>query len=329
MACTGSSAGSARAGSQTARCQEPRRAWPPSTVTPGQQGTVSVVDIPKLLNHRAFSVVALVVVVLGFMATLWWTFLFFTVGPDPLPVDLSADASTPDVPAIPIDRIVAMNLFGEPTRDAAPRRENLTETKLSLVLHGVFVADKADASTALISQRNNNPKLYAISDRLPGNARLEEVYRDRVVVSRGGVRENLSFKRGDQLIRPGARRSDNDHAVSSPSLSSPDLQRNPRSLIERTLAKHRDEIDRNPRKFIETLGLTTSERGGYVLGTFANNHARLEPGDRLLSLNGKPVGNPGEDRHQLERILAGRSVEVQIQRGEQRINFSLSLDSLN
>ena len=290
-----------------------------------------MVDIPKLLNHRVFSVGTLVVVVLGFMATLWWSVLFFTVGPNPLPVDVSTDTSTQDIPDIPIDRIAAMNLFGEPTRDAAPRNEPLSETKLSLFLHGVFVADKADASTALISQRNNNPKLYAIADRLPGNARLEEVYRDRVVVSRGGVRENLSFKRGDQLIRPGVRPTSTDRAESSPGLrpSSPRPQRNPRSLIERTLAKHRDEIDRDPRRFIETLGLTTSERGGYLLGTFANNDAGLEPGDRLLSLNGKPVGNPEQDRHQLERILAGRSVEVQIQRGEQRITFSLSLDSLN
>lgn len=290
-------------------------------------------DIHKLLNHRALQVAAMVVVVLGFMATLWWTFLFFTVGPEPLPVEATADASTRDAPDIPIERIVAMNLFGEPTSDAVPRTETLSETKLSLVLHGVFVADKADASTALISQRNNNPKLYAIADRLPGNARLEAVYRDRVVVSRGGVRENLSFKRGDQMIRPGtaARRSNTDPAGSSSRLqsSSPKAQRNPRSLIERTLAKHRDEIDRDPRKFIENLGLTSSERGGYLLGTFADNDAGLEPGDRLLSLNGKPVGNPEEDRHELERILAGRSVEVQIQRGEQRITFSLSLDSLN
>ena len=290
-----------------------------------------MVDIPKLLSHRVSSVVALVVLVLGILATLWWTFVFFMAGPEPLPVEVSAVTSTRDVPDIPIDRIVAMNLFGEPNREAAPRTETLSETKLSLVLHGVFVADKADASTALISQRNNNPRLYAIADRLPGNARLEEVFRDRVVVSRGGVRENLSFKRGDQLIRPGVRRSNTDRAQSSSHLSSssPKAQRNPRSLIERTLAKHRDEIDRDPRKFIETLGLTTSERGGYLLGTFADNDAGLERGDRLISLNGKPVGNAEQDRHQLESILAGRSVEVQIQRGEQRITFSLSLDSLN
>jgi len=290
-----------------------------------------VVDIPKFLNHRVSSVVALVVLVLGILATLWWAFVFFMAGPKPLHVEVLDDASTREAPDIPIDRIVAMNLFGEPTRDAAPRTETLSETKLSLVLHGVFVADKADASTALISQRNNNPKLFAISDRLPGNARLEEVYRDRVVVSRGGVRENLSFKRGDQLIRPGVRRSNADRAESPPRLnpSSPNAQRNPRSLIERTLAKHRDEIDRDPKKFIETLGLTTSERGGYLLGTFADNDARLERGDRLISLNGKPVGNAKQDRHLLEKILAGQSVEVQIQRGEQRITSTLSLDSLN
>ena len=290
-----------------------------------------MVDIPKFLNHRVSSVVALVVLVLGILATLWWAFVFFITGPKPLHVEVLDDASTREAPDIPIERIVAMNLFGEPTRDAAPRTETLSETKLSLVLHGVFVADKADASTALISQRNNNPKLFAISDRLPGNARLEEVYRDRVVVSRGGVRENLSFKRGDQLIRPGVRRSNADRAESPPRLnpSSPKAQRNPRSLIERTLAKHRDEIDRDPKKFIETLGLTTSERGGYLLGTFADNDARLERGDRLISLNGKPVGNAKQDRHLLEKILAGQSVEVQIQRGEQRITSSLSLDSLN
>ena len=291
-----------------------------------------MVDIHKLLNHRVFSLVAWVVVVLGFVATSWWTFVFFTVGPAPLRVDVSADASTRHVPDIPIERIVAMNLFGEPTRDAVPRSEKLSETKLSLVLHGVFVADKEDASTAMISQRNNSPKLYAVSDRLPGNARLEEVHRDRVVVSRGGVRENLSFKRGDQIVRPGngARRSNTDRAEFSSGLRpSSKAQRNPRSLIGRTLAKHRDEMDRDPGRFIETLGLTTSERGGYLLGRFADNDAGLEPGDRLLSLNGRPVGNPKEDRHELERILAGRSVEVQIQRGEQRITFSLSLDALN
>lgn len=291
-----------------------------------------MVDIRKFLSHRALSVVALIGVVLGILATSWWTFVFFTLGPDPLPVETSPPTSTPGRMDVPIDRIVAMHLFGEPTPDALPRSETLSETKLSLVLHGVFVADKAEASSALISQRSRNPRLYAIAERLPGNARLEAVYRDRVVVSRGGVRENLSFKRENQMIQPStvARRSNTDRPKSSlRSQASPPTQRNSRSLIARTLAKHRDEIDRDPRKFIEALGMRTSERGGYVIGTFAESDTGLEPGDRLLSLNGKPVGNPEEDRRHLEQILAGRAVDVQIQRGEQLIQFSLSLDALN
>ena len=292
-----------------------------------------MIDIRKFLSHRAFSLAALVGVVLGFLATLWWAFVFFTLGPEPLRIETSPQASTRNAADIPIDRIAAMHLFGEPSRVAAPRTEKLSETKLSLVLHGVFVADKADASTALISQRNGRASLYAVTDRLPGNARLEEVYRDRVVVSRGGVRENLSFAREKQIIRPvsRARRSNTDRELSGSrkQTSARVGGDSPRSLIARTLAKHRDQIDRDPRMFIEALGLETSERGGYLLGTFADNDSGLQPGDRLLSLNGKPVGNPEEDRRQLEQVLAGRSVEVRLQRGEQLIQFSLSLDALD
>ena len=293
-----------------------------------------VVDIHKFLSHKIPSIVALFGVVLGFLATLWWAFVFFTVGPDSLPMETTPQAPAPSDFEVPIDRVVAMHLFGEPGSDIAPRTETLSETKLSLVLHGVFVSDMAEASTAVVSQRGNNPRLYAIADRLPGNARLEEVHRDRVVISRGGVRENLSFEREDQMITPGTsaqpghpgRARSADRPPPAPRAQKASDTRNPRSLIERTLAKHRDEIDQNPRKFIEALGLTTSDRGGYTLGTFADNDTGLERGDRLLSLNGKPVGNPAQDRRQLERILAGRAVEIQLQRGEQIIKFSLSLD---
>ncbi len=292
---------------------------------------INMVDIGRLLGHRLTGIAAFLCVALGIAATLWWAFVFFAFGPEPLPVEALPESTTRGIADVPIDRVVAMNLFGTPTTDAAPKTETLSETKLSLVLHGVFVADEPAASTALISQRGNNPRLLTISDRLPGNARLEEVHPDRVVISRGGVRENLSFDRKNQIVRPGnAARAPAlqrpRSSVAAPRPARPD-RRDARSLIERTLAKHRDEIDRNPGKFIESLGLKTSERGGYVLGTFADNDAGLEPGDRLLSLNGKPVGNLVEDRAQLERILAGRAVDIQIQRGEQLITFELSLGS--
>lgn len=293
---------------------------------------IRVVDIRRLLNHRVLRVAALVGVVAGFLGTLWWTFLFFTLGPQPLPVEAPPQASTGNAADIPIERVVAMHLFGEPSGNPAPQRERLSETKLSLILHGVFVSDQAEASSALISQRGANPQLYAIAERLPGNARLEEVYRDRVVVSRGGVRENLSFIREDQIIQPGGEgRAGADLGRSSApkQTAARTAQRHPRSLIARTLAKHRDEIDRDPRAFIEALGLRTSERGGYVLGTFADADSGLEPGDRLLSLNGKPVGNPEQDRRHLEQVLGGNAVEVRLQRGEQLIQFRLSLDALD
>ena len=281
--------------------------------------------------HRPLSIAALVAIALGFLGMLWWTVLFFALGPEPLPVESVQTQPSPGLD-VPIERVVAMHLFGQPTDEVAPKTEQLADTRLSLVLNGVFVADQADASTALIAQQSREPRLYRIADRLPGNARLEEVHRDRVVISRGGVRELLRFEQGRQMIRPGtgtpqanAKRRPSGAETKPRSRSRPDAG----NLVERTLAKHRDKIERDPRKFVESLGLAASESGGYVLGTFADNDAGLQPGDRLLSVNGHPVGNPEEDRRQLERIVAGGSVDIQIQRGEQLIKFKLSLDSLN
>lgn len=290
--------------------------------------------------HRPLSIAALVAIALGFLGMLWWTFLFFALGPEPLPVESVQTQPTQGLD-VPIERVVAMHLFGQPTDEVAPKTEQLADTRLSLVLNGVFVADEADASTALIAQQSREPRLYRIADRLPGNARLEAVHRDRVVISRGGVRELLRFEQGRQMIRPGtgtpqanARRAKPSRTARGAASGAETKTRSrPRpdagNLVERTLAKHRDEIERDPRKFVESLGLTASETGGYVLGTFADNDAGLQPGDRLLSVNGRPVGNPDEDRRQLERIVAGGSVDIQIQRGEQLIKFKLSLDSLN
>ena len=281
--------------------------------------------------HKPLSILALAGIAVGFLATLYWTFLFFTLGPEPLPVEQSQRTQSAPRP-VNIEQVLAMNLFGKPTARTAPKTESLSDTRLSLVLAGVFVADEASASTALISQKQRDIRRYRVGDRLPGNARLEEVHRDRVVISRGGVREQLRFERGGQMIQPGTNTGQaraSLEAAKAEMRRDLETRRDLRRPIDRALAEHREEIDRDPRKFIEDMGLRASEQGGYMLGTFADNDAGLQPGDRLLSVNGRPVGNPEEDRQQLESMLAGNAVDIQIQRGEQLISFTLSLESLN
>lgn len=271
--------------------------------------------------HKPMSIAAQVVIALGTVSTIAAGSWFFVVGPDRQPVDEMPQAPVPQAPTVSIERLVGMHLFGEPVDDAKPN-ENLQETRLSLVLAGVFVADGDSASKAVISQKSGRPRLYKVGDRLPGNVLLHRVYRDRVVLSRGGVHELLRFEEGPKLIR----RVENPRGTSV-------VPKNPRKRgatgsLKEAVLERRDEIERDPRKVVEDLGLSTSADGGYVLGAFADTDSFLQPTDRLISVNGRSVGNPTEDKSQLEDILKGRSVDVELQRGQQRIKFTLSLEDI-
>ncbi len=271
--------------------------------------------------HKPLSIAALVFVALGMVSTIAAGSWFFVVGPERQPVDETTPEHVAQAPTVAIERLAGMHLFGQPVANAEPT-ENLQETRLSLVLAGVFVADEDAASKAVISQKNGRARLYKVGERLPGNVRLHKVYRDRVVLSRGGVQELLRFEEGPKLIR----RVENPRGTSV-------VPENPRSRgtansLKEAVLERRDEIERDPGKVVEELGLKASADGGYVLGAFADTDSFLQPTDRLISVNGRTVGNPSEDKGQLEDILKGQSVDVQVQRGQQRIKFTLSLEDM-
>lgn len=269
--------------------------------------------------HKPMSIAAQVLVALGIVSTTAAGSWFFVVGPDRQPVDETPPASVTQTPAVSIERLVGMHLFGEPVAEAE-LTENLQETRLALVLAGVFVADEDSASKAVISQKGGRARLFKVGDRLPGNVQLHRVYRDRVVLSRGGVHELLRFEEGPKLIR----RVENPRGTSV-------VPKNPRKRgrvgsLKEAVLERRDDIDRDPGKVVEELGLRTSTDGGYILGAFADTDTFLQPTDRLISVNGRSVGDPTKDKSQLEDILKGRSVDVELQRGQQRIKFTLSLE---
>ena len=61
------------------------------------------------------------------------------------------------------------------------------ETRLNLELQGVFTNNNPDLSSAIIAERGKNGELFAIGDRVPGNALLHAVEQDHVLIKRGTV----------------------------------------------------------------------------------------------------------------------------------------------
>lgn len=107
-------------------------------------------------------------------------------------------------------RGVAGRLFGERAgeagQEAAPQRpERAPETRLNLSLRGVFAVGDG-AGFAYIVTQGGDESVYSRGDALPGNARLERVYGDRVLLDRDGTLETLWLDRADVASRESPRR---------------------------------------------------------------------------------------------------------------------------
>ena len=51
----------------------------------------------------------------------------------------------------------------------------------------------------------------------------------------------------------------------------------------------------------------------------------MQPGDVILSVNGRPVGDLNQDRLELENVLAQGSARIEVQRGTRRFFVTASL----
>lgn len=303
--------------------------------------------------HKPLSILAHVLVIAGIAYTVAQTALFFVVGPgetSPTVQQGAVRAVNAAPEDIPIEQIAALHLFGEARVvdvEAPAPEETLSDTRLSLRLVAVFVADQAEASMALVARKGGKPERFGIGETVVGNAELAAVYADRVVLSRGSLRENLRFEKSESFVRTGAGTTDTRSAEEAqtrraegpgepaalaelPAPLSPEQP--PRSSsVREAMAEYRGS---SPRELLERLDVDSAdiEAGAesYTLGALADrpefSHTGLQRGDRILSVNGRSVGDFQEDGSAIDRILALDSASLEVQRGERRFVVTVSLD---
>ncbi len=284
--------------------------------------------------HKPLAIVAHIAVIVGIGFSLARATMFFAFGPQFSEASSSSPTEVVARPAsgparIPIEQVASWHLFGEPAAvfDAAAQTATLPETRLSLELIGVFVADDAVFSVALIAGKGRAAESYRVGDRVPGNAKLAAVFQDHVVISRGGVREQLRFEGRKTALQPVAER----HGV--PAAQEPKPPQDDPSSTRKALTTLRDELARDPNRFLADVGVArVSDDGadGYAIGALAEHpdfsHVGLQRGDRVLSVNGRNVGDPAQDRLRIEDILAEGSARIEIERGEQRLAVTVAIN---
>jgi general secretion pathway protein C len=137
----------------------------------------------------------LVVWIASLLASLTWSLVTpegnsqlenIEAGPAPVVADPNAQL---------IRQLPGWHLMGAASRKQAPvvtsTPVDAPDTRLKLVLHGVFASEESGKAKAIIADPRGKEEHYAIGDSLPGNAELSEVYPDRVILQRNGRYETL------------------------------------------------------------------------------------------------------------------------------------------
>jgi general secretion pathway protein C len=181
------------------------------------------------------------------------------------------------------------------------------------------VSSDARQSTAIISQRGNSGKLYGPGDMLPGNARLAEIEAERVILTRAGAREALAFettfraKQGAPVVQTSQRPSTlhNTNSLSTSSLA-----------IQQLTA----ELAQSPSETLQRTGVSQESDGGYQIGNTANQpflaQSGLLPGDVVLSVNGRKLGDVNVDRMALTNLASMGSVSLELLRNGQKLTIT-------
>ena len=317
---------------------------------------------PKLINSARNA--ALVLLVLLIAWSLSESVQFFMFPPEEKFSRLPNGISTNNDPEVSsIDHVTALNLFGDASRSqlnpTATVTESLEETRLNLELVGVFAAstDDPEDSAALISEKRGPAKLFRINERVPGNARLVEVFADSVVLERSGKRELLRFpttknnftpqgEPGRTIIDPalsrsrtalqGSRITDASSNATRTELAAAEKPatagRNAQQSVRQVIASYQGRLENDAEGTLAELGIkpiSTDVAGGYRLGSLASHPALkqtgLQPGDILLSVNNRAIGNVAEDRLEFENVLAQGSARLEIKRGSRNFFITVSL----
>lgn len=258
----------------------------------------------------------------------------------------SGPASSVQERRVDAGAIALWHLFGEegvkPVVQAQNQEVNAPPTRLNLELQGVFVAPKEEDSTAMISESRKESQLYRIGSKVSGNATLAAVFPDRVLLSINGKMEALYFPdanrsagmgggatrpvtpMGGQPIRSVSARTGRVSDLGRPGGSPMNAGGMPGADQAREVVKAlQAEMGDNPDAVLGQFGLSSNSGRGYRI-TDSSNPALAavggRPGDVIVSVNGRAVGDPQTDVNLIQEVMESGCAKLAIERNGRQFN---------
>lgn len=189
---------------------------------------------------------------------------------------------------------------------------------MPMVLAGVLAEADPQAGAAIIGDTAATAKFYIVGNSLPGGARLQAVYADRVIIDRNGTLESLVLPRqsvGGRAAPP---------IVSNNSPGSATLERM-RSMIQQNPGALSDVI--RPQQVM----VQGKQRGFRVYpGRNPAAFARLglRPGDLITEINGTPLDDPARGDEIFRTIGSTPEVRVSVTRNGRQNDMVLNMSQI-
>ena len=257
--------------------------------------------IKQIPNYLTFVFVAIIVFQL---VTVAWKVIF--------PVNSSSYDL--EITTLIKDDLSYNNLAGDPFANSPNQTLNQTfdidapPTSLSLRLYGIRYSESGKANAAILGFNPNNQMIYKANDVIADDIVLEYIEPERVIISRGGITESVTFEKDSVLSK-----------TFTNSLVTKDNTAPKINWID-------TEIDLSSNMITFQPYFSDGSIKGYQLypgdDSSLFNQSGLQPGDVLVAVNGLSVRDPSV----LKELSGVNDVRLDLVRDDDDLSITLSLD---
>lgn len=270
----------------------------------------------------------LLVIAIGWqIARIVWLLVPGPAAGDHIDVPMSAaPSSVQSTTSTDVTAIANAHMFGvadvedTPVQAIPEADENLDDTRLTnLTLKGTVASARPEFSVAIISDGNDEEKVYAVDEQIGSSAKLHAVYSDRVVLNENGKLTNLKLPREFPTSQPNSirRTTSTKRQTSKNSIQ---------SVVSNNLSNLADVIRPTPY-------FVNGQQSGYRVYPGRNRQQfaalGLRPGDLIKDIDGQALTDPTQAMQVFQSLGTADQVTVTVERNGQPETIVLKTSQLD
>jgi len=293
---------------------------------------VDSASLLSVINRRLSPWVSLLLVIaIGWqIAKIIWLLVPGPAAGDPVSLPASASAAgTASSGFTDVQVIANSHIFGVADQQevvetrVVSEDDNLADTRLTnLTLKGTVSSSVPEFSVAVISDGNDEEKVYAIDDAIGSGTRLHAIYADRVVLNENGVLTNLKLPREFTAAQTAPTRRATTNVRQATPASTQSIQ----SVLSQNLTRLSDVIRPTPY-------FVNGKQNGYRVYPGRNRQQfaalGLRPGDLIKDIDGQSLTDPTQAMQIFQTLGTSEQVTVTVERNGQPQTVILKTSQLD